>query len=204
MLCERCKIREANIRYTEVINGVKNEHNLCVQCAQDTELGHYATIFEGEFPLSKLLAGILGMESEDTSKSQVAMNQIICPTCKTSYNEFIKNSQLGCPDCYSVFDLLIGESIKKLQGNESHVGKKPKYQAEGRTSNSPGLHVPHNLSYDEELTLLDSKLKEAIREEEYELAAKYRDEIKALKEAPSRVYLDGHSANNNERNEIDG
>ena len=29
MLCEKCKIREANIKYTEIINGVKTEHNLC-------------------------------------------------------------------------------------------------------------------------------------------------------------------------------
>ncbi len=29
MLCERCGIREANIQYTEVINGVKKEHHFC-------------------------------------------------------------------------------------------------------------------------------------------------------------------------------
>ena len=29
MLCEKCKVREANIKYTEIINGVKTEHNLC-------------------------------------------------------------------------------------------------------------------------------------------------------------------------------
>ena len=28
MLCEKCKVREANIKYTEIINGVKTEHNL--------------------------------------------------------------------------------------------------------------------------------------------------------------------------------
>ena len=31
MLCEKCGIREANIKYTEVFNGVKTEHNLCAQ-----------------------------------------------------------------------------------------------------------------------------------------------------------------------------
>ena len=35
MLCERCGQREANIRYTEVINGVRSEHNLCSQCARE-------------------------------------------------------------------------------------------------------------------------------------------------------------------------
>jgi len=182
MLCERCKIREANIIYTEVLNGVKTEHSLCVQCAQDTELGHYASMFEGEFPFSKLLAGILGIGPEDNSKSEEGMDQITCPACKTSYSDFIKNSQLGCPDCYSVFDLLIDESIKKLQGNNVHVGKMPKYQTEGRNSISQKIKEDGQLSDTETLALLNSKLKEAIREEEYESAAKYRDEIKALKE----------------------
>ena len=29
MLCEHCKKREATVKYVEVINGVKTEHNLC-------------------------------------------------------------------------------------------------------------------------------------------------------------------------------
>ena len=39
MICEKCRIREANIKYTEVIGGVKTEHNLCSQCAQEMDLG---------------------------------------------------------------------------------------------------------------------------------------------------------------------
>ena len=38
MLCEKCKIREANIILTEVVNGIKTEHNLCSQCASQTQL----------------------------------------------------------------------------------------------------------------------------------------------------------------------
>lgn len=44
MLCERCKIREANIQYTEVINGVKTEHNFCAQNA----VGCCGTYLDGE------------------------------------------------------------------------------------------------------------------------------------------------------------
>ena len=55
MLCERCKIREANIQYTEVINGVRTEHNFCAQCAKELDFGQYSAIFDGEFPLAQLL-----------------------------------------------------------------------------------------------------------------------------------------------------
>ena len=60
MLCERCKIREANIQYTEVINGVRTEHHFCAQCARELDFGQYSAIFDGEFPLAKLLSGLLG------------------------------------------------------------------------------------------------------------------------------------------------
>ena len=56
MLCERCGIREANIQYTEVINGVKKEHHFCAQCAKEMDFGPYSAIFDGEFPLGKLLS----------------------------------------------------------------------------------------------------------------------------------------------------
>lgn len=182
MLCERCKIREANIRYTEVINGVKSEHNLCSQCAQSTEIGQYAAIFDGDFPFNKLLSGILGMEYEDAAAGDVELGQVVCPVCHTSYSEFVKNSRFGCPDCYSVFDPLIGENIKKMQGSSSHTGKRPlRYEPEKSRSGS-GKPELAELTDTEQLTLLNTKLKEAVREEDYESAAKYRDEIKSLKE----------------------
>ena len=49
MLCERCKIREANIQYTEVINGVKTEHNFCAQCAKEMDFGPYSAILTASF-----------------------------------------------------------------------------------------------------------------------------------------------------------
>ena len=42
MLCERCKIREANIQYTEIVNGVRKEHNFCAQCARELDFGPYS------------------------------------------------------------------------------------------------------------------------------------------------------------------
>lgn len=123
MLCEHCKMREATVKYVEVINGVKSEHNLCAQCASRLDIGQYSAIFEGEFPLGKLLSGLLGVE--DTSETEGKYAGVVCPSCGTTYEDFVKDSQFGCPDCYSVFDPLIRENIKHLQGSERHVGKHP-------------------------------------------------------------------------------
>lgn len=181
MLCERCKIREANIKYTEVINGVKTEHNLCSQCAKEIDFGQYSAIFDGDFPLGKLFSGLLGFEA---SPKREKMQQVVCPTCGLSYEEFTKSSQFGCADCYSVFGLLIGDNIKQLQGSDKHIGKKPRYQreeknpevVEGRTDAAGQLPV------EERIDILDRKLKEALKNEEYEQAASCRDQIRALRE----------------------
>ena len=51
MLCERCGIREANIQYTEVINGVKKEHHFCAQCAKEMDFVHSCIYLDIFFPL---------------------------------------------------------------------------------------------------------------------------------------------------------
>lgn len=186
MLCERCKIREANIQYTEVINGVKTEHNFCAQCAKEMDFGPYSAIFDGEFPLAQLLSGLLGSEWPVQKKDR--LSQITCPTCGTSYEEFVKNSCFGCADCYTMFDLLIHDNIKQLQGSDSHMGKHPAYQETLSGSKAQAEAVAKEeteqtkSTKEQQIRAWDRKLKEALRTEDYENAAVYRDKIRALRE----------------------
>lgn len=178
MLCEKCGQREANIHYTEVINGVRTDHNICSHCAKELELGGpYAALFEGDSPIGKLLSSLFGMElaGGETSEEE-KMQEITCPLCHTSYREFVEKSRFGCPDCYNMFDLLMGERIKALQGSSSHTGKQPKFFRE-----EAAAPVDKEAAQAEELAVLHSRLQEALQEEEYELAAQYRDQIRALK-----------------------
>ena len=206
MLCERCKIREANIQYTEIANGVRTEHNYCTQCAKEMDFGPYSAIFEGEFPLGKLLSGLLGVPGEESEEEKTG--QIICPTCGTSYDDFVKNSRFGCADCYSVFDLLIHDKIRQLQGNVRHTGKHPKFQKikadpfhlascdqpeKGTADMTPASCKEQTLNTDAavenetqlQIRKLEARLREAVCAEEYEIAADCRDQIRALKEAQS-------------------
>lgn len=188
MLCERCKIREANIQYTEVINGVKTEHNFCAQCARELDVGQYSAIFDGEFPLVKLLSGLLGWE--EPVKEEGKFKQVVCPTCGTTYEEFVENSRFGCGDCYSVFDVLIHDNIKQLQGSERHNGKRPLMQEE-QTADGGGKEdgadsvtagIMEKDSVKSEIRSWERKRKEALKTEDYETAALCRDKIRALKE----------------------
>lgn len=200
MLCEKCKLREANIRYTEIINGVKTEHNLCSHCAREMDFGQYAAMLDGEFPLGKLLSGLLGLENDEEETQERA--RVVCPTCQTSFDDFVENSRFGCPDCYGVFDLFINDKIKQLQGSESHKGKHPRFRSkferehleqgaqgteagEGGTDAdgvpAPAAATAGSAALRRRLRELENRLKEAVRDEEYELAARYRDEMRALR-----------------------
>ena len=204
MLCEVCKIREANVQYTEVVGGVKTEHHFCSQCARDLDFGPYSAIFDGEFPFAEFLSALLGAETP--SQKQDKYQQIVCPTCGMTYGEFVKNSCFGCADCYSVFDVLIHDNIKQLQGSESHKGKRPVYQntggsedaaapdgagdltsggtgnVSGGLGNLPGTAEDNPAaSAEAQIADLDRRLKDALRREEYETAALLRDRIRALK-----------------------
>lgn len=184
MLCERCKIREANIQYTEVVNGVKKEHHFCAQCAKEMDFGVYAAIFDGEFPIGKLLSGLLGIEDDNQGPDK--LHQIACPTCGTTYDAFVRDSRFGCSDCYSVFGPLMEDSIKQLQGSLLHTGKSPVNQNMERLSESAGktrgMSIKDEISeVEKELSELDSRLKEALRFEDYETAAVCRDRIKELR-----------------------
>lgn len=189
MLCEHCKMREATVKYVEVIGGVRSEHNLCAQCASKLDIGQYSALFDGEFPLGKLLSGLLGVE--DTEETEGRYAGVVCPTCGTTYEEFVKDSQFGCPDCYSVFDPLISENIKHLQGSERHVGKhpgKPAYESglEKEADDGGKKEAECRISKEEQIRLLQARLKDAIRREEFEDAAALRDQIKRLKEETSQ------------------
>lgn len=182
MLCEKCRIREANIKYTEIINGMKKEHNLCSQCAKEMDFGPYSAILEGEFPLSMLLSSLLGLSDSDAAARQQKTEEVICPTCGTTYEEFIKNSRFGCADCYHVFDLLIGEKIKKLQDNASHTGKQPKMRAGKPPEAAVSSKGEMQFTKEEQIRQLERRLKSALEAEDYEQAAVCRDQIRALKE----------------------
>lgn len=173
MICEKCKAREATLVFTEVINGIKTEHAYCKQCASESE---WAQILEKEFPFKMLLSEILAMQN-DTAKTEVNnYNHVACPTCKMTYAQFLEKSQFGCANCYNTFGILIDDNIKKLQGSDTHCGKTPRYWFDENTgTKSKTPKKPH--SREEVLRL---KLEEALREEEYELAAKYRDELRDI------------------------
>lgn len=182
MLCDNCNKNEATIHYTELINGVKNERHLCSECMRELDYG-----MEGEFPFSKLIRNILSSHFAGIGKGNSPELKIQCNKCGMEYNEFTQLGKFGCSECYSVFGPLIVDNIKKIQGNSLHVGKK--YQSivgdckdKELLSSMESIQKKEKVNNKDIIARLDAKLKDALLIEDYEEAARLRDEIRTLRE----------------------
>lgn len=182
MLCQNCGKNEANVRYTQIINGVKKEIRLCDKCARELGIGS----FEFNMPInfSSFLGDFFGDTSIDMLPSFVKENHKQCNTCGESYDEFVKTGLLGCPDCYDVFSDRLDPILKKLQGSSKHIGRGSKgtNNKVDNISNNDKPKVEEKVEDEKTVKLnkLNEDLKQAIKEERYEDAAKIRDEIKNI------------------------
>ncbi|MGE5559608.1 MAG: UvrB/UvrC motif-containing protein [Chloroflexota bacterium] len=161
MLCQECRKRPATVHLTKIINGQKTELHLCQQCAQ--EKGEFEYLFQPVFSFPNLLAGLMG--SQPASGLPAAGEQ--CPHCGQTYNDFAQKGRLGCSECYTTFAARLDPLLKRIHGHVQHTGKVPR-----RTG---GL-----VRVRKEVNTLRNDLQRAIENEEFEKAAKLRDQIREL------------------------
>lgn len=166
MECQNCHKRPASIHLTKIINGKKMEVHLCEQCAQDQD----EIMGSGNFSIHHLLSGLLNFEqpSEQTGNTFGQAEELQCPTCGLTYRQFAKIGKFGCNDCYKTFDNRLDPLLRKVHsGNTTHTGKIPK-------------RAGRDINVRKEIKALKENLKELIEKEEFEEAARVRDEIRAL------------------------
>lgn len=184
MLCENCGNNEANIKYTQITNGVKKQMNLCEKCAN--ELGINNISFDMPINFSNFLEDIFD-DDESLFMPSIARNEkLICDKCKMSYEDFIKNGKFGCDECYTTFEDKIDNLLKNIHGVNRHVGRKAKMlntneiQKDSIKAEKQEIKENKTNEKDEKIKKLQNRLKQEIKEERYEDAAKTRDEIKKL------------------------
>ena len=186
MLCQKCKKNEANVKYTEIINGEKKEMMLCEECSH--KLGLDNINFNMPIDFSSFFGGLL--EDEYNSPEFMPLFQTVkelkCDNCNMTYDEFVSQGKFGCPECYEVFSSKIDSLLKRLHGSSEYRGRKALNNALNKENTSvrgTAHSDPKNgksTSKDSKLDKLQKDLKKAIADERYEDAAKIRDEIKSI------------------------
>jgi len=158
MICQRCKKRQATVHLTEIVHGEKREKHLCERCAAEEGITLKTTV-----PLNELLANLVMAQS---SAAEVA--NLTCQACGMTFAEFRSGGLLGCPYDYDAFEKALLPLLQRAhEGGVQHVGKVPKRAGIGQERQH-------------ELMRLRRELAAAVEREDYELAAKLRDQIKEL------------------------
>lgn len=160
MMCEDCKKNSATFHMTEIINGKSKEIHLCEECASKSEE------FNSSFTIQDLLAGLLDIPSEHNLKEEFT-EDISCSSCSTTYEEFKRKGKFGCSSCYDSFREKLTPLFKNIHGHDTHIGKIPK-----RTGKI--------IKKRKDINSLKNRLQKSVKQEEFEMAAELRDEIKRL------------------------
>lgn len=161
MLCDDCHESDAVVQLTTIKDNVVMQLHLCERCAAqrgvETTVNTMPKHPLGEFLQSVQQQVVAG--SRDTGT---------CPFCGSTMADFRTTGRWGCPRCYSTFEPEIRELLRRVQGSSHHVGRT--YQApQGEAAERAAV-----------LGELRDRLRRAIDNEHFELAADLRDRIRVM------------------------
>lgn len=165
MKCQKCGVNNANTHIKTVVNGEFKEYDLCNECAK--QMGYTSVFGDIENEFSNFLGSFFG--NVLPARTQATR----CDFCGSSYSDISKSGHVGCANCYNIFGEQLLPSIRRIHGNTAHCGKNSA-APEKQSSKS------QEETKEQKISRLKSELDKAIKEQNFEYAAKLRDEIKEM------------------------
>jgi protein arginine kinase activator len=160
MLCDNCHERDAMVTVTTVENNAVRQLHLCEQCA--AERGVETSSAAMKHPLGAFLQAV---QQQSVPASADAGR---CTFCGLTMKDFRATGRMGCARCYSTFEPSMRELLRRVHGSARHIGRP--------------YHAPQDELLERASVLgeLREKLRRAIEQEQFEVAAELRDRIKVL------------------------
>jgi len=159
--CDRCE-NPATVHLTEIRNGKTSEKHLCENCARQLHVPQTGK------ELQKLLKSFDPAAPDAPAAALVVRAGRACPECGMTYAEFRQVGRFGCAHDYELFAGEIERLLERIHGSKTYTGKAP-----GGGKVRDGERV-------DALSIKRQALRDAIRAEDYEQAARLRDEIRQL------------------------
>ena len=160
VLCEECKTNEASYTISVMVGGEITTRHLCGDCMAKMNMD----IASGN--IKSLLSTILSAITGDTAPGS-AEKEVTCPRCGMTLSEFTRTGHLGCPKCYEAFREQLQPMLLQIHGRVQHAGRQPLSTAEEQRKRSATEQ-------------LQRQMEQAVALEDFETAAKLRDQIRAL------------------------
>lgn len=167
MKCLRCS-KPATYHITDIEHGKPQEFHFCDEHARE----HLDPSREASESLAmgKLAEGLIKGGASALREPSPADKQA-CPLCSLTFLDFRNSGRLGCPHDYEVFRDELMPLLENIHEETRHSGKVPH-------------RAPRGSQKQTVLMQKRNELKRAIAAEDYEAAARLRDEIKRLEHEP--------------------
>lgn len=165
MTCDQCGSDDAVVHLTQIVNNQMTTFHLCEKCAAAKGLDTAPEAVN--FPLSDFLAQM----GEGGAASAELAQDLRCSFCGLTFQDFRDTGRLGCPHCYSGFEGQLRSLLRRIHGGTQHVGK---------------VYLPPDpaaTDVQKRLETLRRKLQRAVETEDFERAARLRDEIRTMEPA---------------------
>lgn len=159
--CRRCS-KPATLHITEVREGKAVAVHLCETCAR--EYLETPDDSSTSSPASDLAAKLEELVNEGSEESLASLS---CSTCGITFAEFRESGRFGCPHDYTEFMNELLPLLENIHEDTKHTGKCP-------GSRRVAAHEQTRMIQ------LRNLLQDAIECEDYESAARLRDEIASL------------------------
>ncbi|MDA0803304.1 MAG: UvrB/UvrC motif-containing protein [Planctomycetota bacterium] len=161
MRCDVCG-KPASVHEIMINNGEKSEVHLCLEHAIEAGLS---------IPSAQPIAQLLASQGKRRQRPPV----MLCAHCGLSLADFKKSSRLGCAHCYDALGEALEAAIIATQGGATaHHGESPAHAS---------VDEAHRLTR----ARLVRELEAAVTAEQYERAARLRDQLADLAEARPAV-----------------
>lgn len=156
-MCDHCHQNKAVFHLTQVVGGQITKLHLCESCAKEMGVNLDAPISIANCLLGGGLSGSSAKESERS-----------CPRCHMRRTDFKKTGRFGCASCYEAFAEDLPPLLKAMHRADHHTGKVPARESRRVRASA-------------ELARLQQEMDKAIAAENFEEAARLRDEILACR-----------------------
>jgi len=157
--CQKC-VKPATYHITEIERGKPRELHFCDE--------HARVYLTGPAEVEPSI-GAVAKDLAKSSREASPADKQQCPHCQITFLEFRNSGRLGCPLDYEVFRDELMPLLENIHDDTRHAGKVPR-------------RAPRNSQRQTELMDLRNKLKRAVAAEDYEAAARFRDQIRTIEQ----------------------
>ncbi len=171
MLCTNCKKNQATVYLSQNINGKKSEQALCPACYEKLKASRDYMDF------GDLLGSLFTPKSHNALRGSTVK---ACTLCGSTWRDLRESGKVGCAKCYDVFRDELESTVQSIHGRAAHVGRHPADRLTASDTVDAKEEKKEEKEEKKKLSALKREMDQAVRDQNFEEAARLRDEIREL------------------------